>query len=78
MTAPITTDAGQVRFEGFDPAPYAKVLTADALGFVAALHKRFEPMRQERLAARQARQARLDRGEGWDFLEETQEIREGD
>ncbi|HYH05451.1 MAG TPA: malate synthase A [Thermoanaerobaculia bacterium] len=54
------------------------VLSDEALGFVAALHKEFNPRRLELLAAREARKKRLDAGELPDFLPETKEIRESD
>ncbi|MEM8786415.1 MAG: malate synthase A, partial [Pseudomonadota bacterium] len=57
---------------------YDEILTADALTFVADLHRRFESRRQEVLAAREALQARLDAGETLDFPPETASIREGD
>ena len=56
----------------------ARVLTPDALALVADLHRRFEPIRRERLAARRARQTCFDAGELPDFLPETRAIREGD
>ena len=59
-------------------ARQAEILTPDALSLVAHLHRRFEPRRQALLAARVARQARLDAGEQPDFLPETRAIREGD
>ncbi|MFA7391007.1 MAG: malate synthase A [Pigmentiphaga sp.] len=59
-------------------AEFATVLTADALELVAKLHRQFEPRRQELLAARTARAARLDAGERPDFLAETRSVREGD
>jgi malate synthase len=55
-----------------------EILSDDALGFVAALHKEFNPRRLELLAAREARKARLDAGELPDFLPETRSIRESD
>jgi malate synthase len=55
-----------------------EVLTEEALEFVAALHRRFNPQRERLLAARAERQGRLDAGELPDFLAETREIREGD
>ncbi len=55
-----------------------EILSDDALGFVAALHKEFNPRRLELLAAREARKARLDGGELPDFLPETHQIRESD
>src|SRR5829696_6878853 len=54
------------------------ILSADALEFIAELHGRFEPTRQELLAARRRRAAELQNGGTLDFLEETKEIREGD
>src|SRR5688572_13810503 len=55
-----------------------EILSDEALGFVAALHKEFNPRRLELLAAREARKARLDAGELPDFLPETAEIRESE
>ncbi|MGH3037782.1 MAG: malate synthase, partial [Gaiellaceae bacterium] len=55
-----------------------EVLTPEALGFVAALHRRFDGTRRALLAARVERQAQLDAGELPDFLPETREVREGD
>jgi malate synthase len=56
----------------------AEILTPEALGFVAELHRRFDSDRERLLAARQERQERLDAGERPDFLEGTREIRESD
>ena len=56
----------------------ADILSAEALGFVAELHRRFEPRRRQLLAARHERDARLRAGGTLDFLPETREIREGD
>ena len=58
---------------GFD-----QILTPEALALVAKLSRAFEPRRQELLATRAARAARLDAGELPDFLPETKHIREGD
>ena len=57
---------------GFDA-----ILTPEALAFVADLHRTFEARRQELLAARVERTARLDAGERPDFLASTAHIREG-
>ncbi|MDO8178310.1 MAG: malate synthase A [Undibacterium sp.] len=57
---------------------FEQILTPDALALVAKLSRAFEPRRQELLAARTARAARLDAGELPDFLPETKHIREGD
>ena len=54
------------------------VLSDEALGFVAMLHKEFNARRLELLAAREERKKRLDAGELPDFLPETREIRESD
>ncbi|WP_035059714.1 malate synthase A [Andreprevotia chitinilytica] len=57
---------------------FADILTADALAFVATLHRKFEGRRQELLAARVLRQKELDAGKLPDFLPETKAIRDGD
>ena len=57
---------------------FETILTPPALALVAALHRQFEPRRQELLAARVERARRLDDGERPDFLAETRSIREGD
>src|SRR5438445_9713980 len=57
---------------------YEEILTADALAFIAKLHRRFEPRSRECLQRRQDRQEAFDRGESLDFLTETKHIREGD
>lgn len=54
------------------------LLSPDALRFLAELHRRFEPLRRQRLAARIARQARFDAGELPDFRTDTRAIRDGD
>lgn len=56
----------------------SEVLTVEALAFLAALHKKFDPTRLTLLAARHARQARFDAGELPDFLPETKSVRDGD
>ncbi|HXV96393.1 MAG TPA: malate synthase A [Gaiellaceae bacterium] len=55
-----------------------ELLSAEALTFVAELHRRFDGTRRRLLDARAERQARIDAGELPDFLPETREIREGD
>ncbi|HEX4511673.1 MAG TPA: malate synthase A, partial [Burkholderiaceae bacterium] len=57
---------------------FETILTPDALAFVAALHRQFEPRRRELLAARAAQAQRFDAGERPDFLAATRAIREGD
>ena len=57
---------------------YRRILTAEALAFVAALCRRFERRRQELLAARAARQREFDAGRMPDFLPETKSIRDSE
>jgi malate synthase len=54
------------------------ILSPDALEFIAELHGRFEPRRQELLAARRERAEELQKGGTLDFLEETKEVREAE
>ncbi|MCJ0826187.1 malate synthase A [Luteimonas sp. 50] len=54
------------------------LLTPAALAFLAALHRRFEPARQQRLAARRRRQAEFDAGALPDFRADTAHIRAAD
>jgi malate synthase len=56
---------------------YERVLTAEALEFLAHLHRSFEPRRRELLKRRAERQARFDAGALPDFLPETRKVREG-
>jgi len=55
-----------------------EILTEESLGFLAALHRRFETRRQALLASRAERQRAFDSGALPDFLPETAEIRDGD
>jgi malate synthase len=55
-----------------------RVLTPDALDFLARLHREFEPRRREILAARRDRAVRVAAGETLDFLAGTAEIRESE
>ena len=57
---------------------FDEILTKEALAFVADLHKRFEKKRRELMQRRTQRQARFDKGELPDFLNETRKIRESD
>jgi malate synthase len=59
------------------PTPGAgRVLTDDALAFVADLQRRFGPSRLDLLHRRHERQAELDAGARFDFLPGTREIRD--
>ena len=55
---------------------FAQVLTPEALGLVARLHRKFESRRQELLARRAARQKEFDGGAKPDLLDSTRRIRE--
>jgi malate synthase len=59
-------------------AQFAEILTPEALGFVARLHRRFEPRRQELLARRAERQREFDSGLLPDFLPQTKKVRESE
>ncbi|KAK0729776.1 malate synthase [Lasiosphaeris hirsuta] len=55
---------------------YRKILTPDALAFLALLQRSFNPTRKALLERRKLRQAELDKGALPDFLPETRHIRE--
>ena len=57
---------------------YARVLTPDALGFVAELHRKFDATRIQLLQQRAEKQTRYDAGELPNFLKHTQSIRTSD
>ncbi|MGS0740632.1 malate synthase A [Glaciimonas sp. GG7] len=77
MTQAIQLPTG-MEINGAMQAGYAEILTPDALALVAKLSRAFEARRQELLALRVQRAARLDAGERPDFLPETAHIRNGD
>jgi malate synthase len=55
---------------------YERVLTVEAVEFLALLHRNFEKRRQGLMDRRAARQAQFDEGALPDFLPETRELRE--
>jgi malate synthase len=57
---------------------YERVLSEEALAFIAELERNFGQRRRDLLAARVERQKRLDAGERPDFLPHTKSIRDGD
>ncbi len=57
---------------------FAAILSPEALHFFVTLARKFEPTRQNLLAARDTRQKQFDAGVLPDFLAETKHIREGD
>src|SRR6266536_3888176 len=56
---------------------YHEVLTPEALGFLAELHRSFDQRRRELLGRRAERDAELAAGGLPDFLDETKDVREG-
>ncbi len=60
------------------PNLYDRILTPQAMGFVAHLHRKYEQRRRDLMQARIERQARLDAGETFAFLPETRSIRESE
>src|SRR5271166_1693498 len=56
----------------------AEILSAEALAFLADLHRRFNRQRLELLARRAERQKLLDAGQLPDFLPETKSVRDAD
>lgn len=67
-----------VTIDGVLKPGFEKVLTKEAIAFVADLQRKFNGRREELLALRVERQKRLDAGEKPDFLPETAKIRESD
>lgn len=55
-----------------------KILSAEALTFVADLHREFNQTREESLRRRAERQREIDAGHLPDFLAETKFVRDGD
>ena len=55
-----------------------EILSDEAVAFVADLHRRFAPRRNELLSRRAQRRAEVARTGRLDFLPETAEIRAGD
>ena len=67
-----------VAIDGAIKPGFERVLSKEALAFLADLQRRFNARREELLAARVERQKRLDAGEKPDFLKDTAQIREKD
>ncbi|OUM85737.1 MAG: malate synthase A [Bacillus thermozeamaize] len=59
-------------------AEFAEILTPEALGFLAELHRKFDATRIALLKKRAERQAELDAGKRPTFLPETEHIRQSD
>jgi malate synthase len=56
----------------------SRILSKEAIAFLALLHRSFNPTRKALLQRRLIRQAELDKGNIPDFLQETKHIREND
>lgn len=67
-----------IEIRGPEVAGRERVLTRDALRFIAELQGRFGPLRLDLLHRRTDRQAEIDAGETLDFLPATRHIREAD
>lgn len=65
-----------VAISGNTGAEHKKILTKDAMSFLALLHRSFNARRKELLQRRVIRQAELDKGVLPDFLPETKHIRD--
>ena len=72
------TPAHGVEIRGPLKPGYEKILTPDAIAFVASLERRFGAERQRLLGLRAATQAKLDAGWRPDFPAETRAIRDAD
>jgi malate synthase len=69
-------DAG-IQIQGVVDPELETILSPEALAFVAGLHRRFNPRRQELLRAREERQSAIDAGAELAFLPEARTIRDG-
>ena len=78
MTQHTTAMPSGIEIVGNEVPGFGEILTADALALVLDLERRFGPRRRELLAARAARQARIDAGEKPEFRADTAGIRAGD
>ncbi len=71
-------DVAGIAIKGSPGPRYDEILSPEALGFLAELHRRFDARRKRLLALRAERQQRFDAGERPDFLPETAHVRESD
>ena len=68
----------QIEIPGASGAEQARVLSTDALAFVASLAERFEPARQAALERRKQRDAQIASGAAYDFPSSTAAVRASD
>ncbi len=78
MAGVMAAETGGVRVLGEENETTERVLTPEALEFVAWLHRQFDPVRRALLADRERRQAEFDGGAVPAFPEETASVREGE
>src|SRR4051794_22692130 len=78
MTSTAVEAAPGVTIHGGMRPGYERILTPEAVRFVAMLQREFGARREELLARREDRKKRLDAGELPDFLTETRDVRESD
>jgi malate synthase len=80
MSLPLRASHPQpsVRVEAPVSQAFSEILTPEALGFVALLHREFDARRRELLQRRRERQKEFDAGRLPDFLPETRAIRESE
>ncbi len=76
--ADLAAQARDVVVKGAMTPAFERILSPEALGFIAMLERKFGQRRRDLLAARTVRQARIDAGEMPDFLAATAAIRAGD
>ena len=67
-----------IRLEKSATPDFDRILSEEALAFVAHLHRKFNPTRIELLEKRKQRQVRIDSGELPAFLDETALVRQDD
>jgi malate synthase len=78
MTAQAATMLQDIEIRGAITPPYDKILTPEAIDFVATLERKFGNDRQRILAKRAIAQAKLDAGWRPNFPADTKTIRESD
>src|SRR5262245_11606139 len=74
----MSTGSTDVEVTGPLQARYDEILTAEAVEFLAALHREFDGRRRELLGRRKEREAILAAGGMLGFLDETKDVREAD
>lgn len=76
MVSPVEKTTQGITYASVSNDVASMILTPEAVAFIATLHRLFDKRRLELLAARDARQKRIDAGEFPDFLPETKHVRD--